>query len=132
MTRSWTRLRRAAIGALLAGVVVAAAGGARRPPPQPPAQMFALLFRTGAGWDTTKPPTAQPHFATHSANLRRLREAGSIVAGGRFGAHGLILVRAPSRDSAAALLTPDSSLAVGTFAVEITPWRTIYEGTITR
>jgi hypothetical protein len=93
---------------------------------------MALLFTVGPGWDTTKSPGSQRHFAAHSANLSRLRSAGLIVAGGRFGAYGLILVRAPNRDSAAALLRPDSSLAAGTFRVDIQPWSTIYDGAITR
>lgn len=100
--------------------------------PQDPPRTIALVFTTGAGWDQSKSPGAQQGFASHSANLRRLREAGLIVAGGRFGAYGLILVRAPTVDSARSMLAPDSSLVVGTFKVEVAPWSTIYEGTITR
>jgi hypothetical protein len=100
--------------------------------PQAPERTIALVFTTGPGWDASKPPNAQAHFGTHSTNLRRLRESGVIVAGGRFGAYGLILVRAPSVDSARAMLAGDSSVVVGTFKVEVSPWSTIYEGSITR
>jgi uncharacterized protein YciI len=100
--------------------------------PQAPPRTMALVFTTGPGWDASKAPNAQAHFGTHSANLRRLKEAGVIVAGGRFGAYGLILVRAPSVDSARAMLAADSSVVVGTFKVEVAPWSTIYEGNITR
>ena len=100
--------------------------------PQAAPGTVALVFTTGPAWDTSKSPNAQAQFGSHSANLRRLREAGVIVAGGRFGAYGLILVRAPGIDSAHAMLLPDSSIVVGTFKVEVTRWSTIYEGTITR
>ncbi len=113
------------VAVFVAGLLAGAA-------PQAVPRTMALVFTTGPGWDTTRAPGAQPHFGTHSANLRRLREAGVIVAGGRFGAYGLILVRAPSRDSALAMLVPDSSIVVGTFKVDVEPWLTIYEGSITR
>lgn len=122
-------LRRVAIP-LLALTLGAAAFTRARPQPRP--AVFALLFTTGPAWDPAKTPAQQTHFATHAANLSRLRQAGAIVAGGRFGAYGLILVKATSPDSAAALLAPDSSLIAGTFKVEIAPWSTVYEGVITR
>ena len=113
------------VAMVLAGLLVGAS-------PQAPQRTIALVFTTGPAWDTSKPPNTQAQFGSHSANLRRLKDAGAIVAGGRFGAYGLILVRAPSVDSARAMLAPDSSLVVGTFKVEVAPWSTIYEGTITR
>ena len=113
------------VALLVAGLLVGAS-------PQAAPGTVALVFATGPGWDTSKTPAAQLQFGSHSANLRRLREAGLIVAGGRFGAYGLILVRAPSIDSARAMLVPDSSLVVGTFKVEVNRWSTIYEGTIAR
>jgi hypothetical protein len=110
---------------LLAGLLI----GAR---PHSQDRTIALVFTTGSSWEGAKAPNAQAQFGSHSANLRRLKDAGVIVAGGRFGAYGLILVRAPTADSARAMLVPDSSLVVGTFKVEVSPWSTIYEGTITR
>lgn len=93
---------------------------------------FAITITTGPSWDTARPTAEQKHFATHSANLRRMKDAGVIVAGGRFGEFGLIIVRAPSADSAAAMMKPDSSMAVGTFRFKVDRWSTIYEGTISR
>ncbi|HSA57588.1 MAG TPA: hypothetical protein VLE53_17880 [Gemmatimonadaceae bacterium] len=124
-------VRRVAIPAVGLGLALLAAAFTR-PPHQPAPSVFALLFTTGPGWDSSRPPAQQAHFGAHSANLSRLRQAGIIVAGGRFGAYGLILVRAPGRDSVNALLRPDSSLVAGTFKVEVAPWSTVYEGTITR
>ena len=110
---------------ILAGLLTGASRQARD-------RTFALVFTTGPGWDTSRSPGEQAQFGSHSNNLRRLRDAGVLVAGGRFSQYGLILVRAPSVDSARAMLVPDSSIAVGTFKVEVSPWSTIYEGTITR
>lgn len=118
---------RLSVAAALAGLLLGAV-----PRAQSVERTMALVFTTGDAWDASRPPIAQAQFASHSANLRRLREAGAIVAGGRFGPYGLILVRAPTVDSARAMLAADSSLVVGTFKVEVSPWSTIYEGTITR
>lgn len=120
------------LSAAALAVVAFASLTAMRRAAQEPLSTVALMFTTGPGWDTTKSPGNQAHFATHSANLQRLRQAGVIVAGGRFGQYGLILVRAPNVDSARAMLRPDSSIAVGTFAVQVARWATIYEGSVTR
>jgi|SRR5688572_18976246 hypothetical protein len=113
------------VALVLAGLLMGAS-------PQSQDRTIALVFTTGPGWDASKAPGAQAQFGSHSNNLRRLRETGLIVAGGRFGPYGLILVRAPNVDSARGMLVPDSSIVVGTFKVDVSPWSTIYEGTITR
>lgn len=119
---------------LLAAIALPAATTSKSTPAadQQPTPQFALLFTTGTGWDTTRPPNQQQHFATHSANLNRLRGAGVIVAGGRFGEYGLIVVKAPTEDSVQRMLAPDSSLLVRTFKVQVSRWSTIFEGTIQR
>jgi hypothetical protein len=124
-----TRARRGAIAALAIVSTVAATVAFQSQQPSP---TIALLVETGPNWDTTKQPGEQRHFRTHSDNLRRLKEGGFIVAGGRFAQYGLILVRAPSTDSALSMMKPDSSIAVGTFKVNAHRWSTIYEGSITR
>jgi len=109
------------------------AAASRDPAAEPPvAQTYAFLFTTGSNWDMSKPPQNQQGFAAHSRNLRRLRDAGIIIAGGRFGGYGLMIVEAPSEDSARAMLAPDSSLAARTFNVEVTRWATVYPGQLAR
>jgi hypothetical protein len=127
------RLTRLCVG-LLAIVVIGAASGnqATQPQTQAASPLFALLFTTGPGWNAALPPAEQRFFQEHSANLRRLREAGIIVTGGRFGEYGLMLVRAPTLDSANALLRPDSSLRAGTFKVAVNRWSTVYDGAVSR
>ena len=97
---------------------------------QPAPTEFALLFTTGSAWDMSKQPAQQPHFAGHSANLRRLREGGILITGGRFGPYGLMIVRAPTQDSVMRLLAPDSTIAAGVFKVQVERWRTVYSGTL--
>ncbi len=76
-------------------------------------RVFAVIVRTGSAWDTAKPANAQPHFAEHSANIRRLASAGSLSLGGRMGDMGLLLVRAASEADARALFDSDPSIAAG-------------------
>lgn len=105
--------------------------GARADAAQEPS-LFVMMYTPGPGWDASQPPPAQRHFDTHSANLARLRRDSVIVAGGRFGPWGLILVRAADETAAQALFAPDSSLTAGTFQGEVHRWTTIYEGTVPR
>ena len=94
--------------------------------------VYAVTIRTGPAWETSKPPTEQVHFRTHSQNLFRLREQGKIVLGGRYGDVGLILLRAANEAEARALFAADSSLVRGVFQAEFQVWRTIFEGAVSR
>ncbi len=121
---------------LLCGVSLGVGAGfmvaeARQPGVAEPS-LFAMMYTTGPGWDTTLAPSAQRHFDTHSANLARMRREGAIIAGGRFGEWGLILVQAEDEAAARAMFEPDSSLTSGTFRGELHRWTTIYEGAVRR
>jgi hypothetical protein len=126
---------RAATSLVLVLAIAAAlssAGSATRAQPvrQAADSLFALTFAVGPGWDTTKPPGAQAGFREHSQNLARLRREGRILAGGRFGALGLMLVRARDSAEIRAQLASDSTLVRGVFTATIDVWRTIYEGPV--
>jgi uncharacterized protein YciI len=99
-------------------------------PGAPPLRTFAVSFRTGPGWDGAKPPNEQKHFGDHSANLRKLRQEGRILLGGRFGDVGLILLRATGDEEARALLAVDPSIAAGVFVADVQPWSTFMAGTV--
>jgi uncharacterized protein YciI len=118
--------------ALLAMILLADQTGRLSAAQEPTPSLYALLITTGPGWDTTRSAQQQRFFTEHSRNLRRLRDAGILVTGGRFGAYGLMIVQAPSPDSARALLAPDSSIAAGTFNVSVSRWSTVYDGTLKR
>ena len=120
-------------------VALACTGQQVSPAPSPAAspsplasagRVFAVIVRTGPGWDAAKPANAQPHFAEHSANIRRLAAAGSLSLGGRMGDMGLLLVRAGSEAEARALFDADPSIAGGTFRLEIHEWRTFAPGCV--
>ena len=90
--------------------------------------LFAVRFQPGAGWDQSKPPAEQTGFASHSANLQRLRRDGRVVLGGRFADLGLIVVSAADLAAARELFTSDETIAAKVFSVQIDQWSTIFEG----
>lgn len=121
---------------LFATTVAAAAGSDKAPPAAPAAapdtHLYAVEFRTGPAWVADKPPNAQAHFAEHSANLRRLREAGALRIGARYADKGLVVIEATSMDAARAMVDADPSIAAGTFVYEIHEFALFYEGSLTR
>jgi uncharacterized protein YciI len=100
------------------------------PPGAAPLRTFAVSFRAGPSWNPAQAPSEQKHFADHSANLRKLRQEGRIVLGGRFGEVGLVLLRARSEEEARALLAADPALAAGIFAAQVEPWSTFMSGAV--
>lgn len=113
----------------LAGVL-ALATPARHPAPQSDTRLFAFSFTVGPAWDGSKAPDQQRGWSEHSANMRRLRDSGSILLGGRYGGVGLFIVRAADSTAARALLAPDSATAHGVFQVAIDRWSTVYDGSL--
>lgn len=92
--------------------------------------LFAVQIRVGPKWDTAKAPHEQALFREHSANLKRLRDAGYLVVGARYSDVGLIILAADSLASARAMIEADPSIAAGTFAYEIHPINVFYPGTL--
>jgi hypothetical protein len=100
------------------------------PPATAPAPLYAAVFTTGPKWDPAKPPNEQVSFREHSANLAKLRAAGSIVMGARYGQVGLVVVSAPSEADARKLFEADPSISAGTFALEVHRFSVFYPGTV--
>ena len=103
------------------------------PAPAPAASdglLFVAEIKVGPKWDATKPPNQQLHFADHSANLRRLREAGKLVIGARYSDKGLVVLSAASEAEARAMLDPDPSFQAGVFAYELHPFNVFYSGSV--
>lgn len=90
--------------------------------------LFAALFRAGPKWDAAKPAGEQALFREHSANLARLRAAGTIVMGARYGDVGLVVVPAESAEQARRLFDGDPSIAAGTFALDVQRFSVFYPG----
>lgn len=95
-----------------------------------PLPLFAVEIRTGAKWDAAKPPQEQAHFREHSQNLRRLREAGHLVMGARYGEVGLVVLAAADAAAARAMMDADPSMEAGTFRYELHPFSVFYGGTL--
>lgn len=92
--------------------------------------LFAVEIKTGPKWDGAKPPQDQAYFREHSANLRRLREAGHIRLGARYGDKGLIVLAATTADEARAWMNADPAMQHGTFAFELHPFAVFYGGSV--
>jgi uncharacterized protein YciI len=121
--------------ALLAGLAVSVASAlaqapASPPPATPPAPLYAAVFKTGPKWDPAKPPNEQTAFRDHSANLARLRAAGAIVMGARYGDVGLVVVSAATEAEARKLFEADPSVSAGTFSLEVYRFSVFYPGTV--
>jgi uncharacterized protein YciI len=92
--------------------------------------LFAVQVRVGHKWDPAKAPHEQALFREHSANLKRLRDAGHLIMGARYSDVGLVILAADSEASARAMMDADPSIAAGTFKYEIHPFNVFYPGTV--
>lgn len=111
-------------------------------PPTPPAaapglpslpeglQPFAVEFRTGPAWQADKPPQEQAHFRAHSANLKRLRDAGLLVLGARLDERGFVVIAAVDEAAARAEVDADPSVQAGVFRYQIAPLQVFYGGSL--
>ena len=88
------------------------------------------MFKTGPKWDPAKAPGEQAFFREHSANLAKLRAAGSIVMGARYADVGLVVVSAANEADARKLFETDPSLAAGTFVLDVHRFSVFYPGTV--
>jgi hypothetical protein len=133
--------RREALGAvLLAAPMLAmheaaaqAPQAAAQPKPEPPpaaTKLFAVEFRTGPAWDTALKPHEQPHFNDHSANLKRLRDAGMILLGARYSDKGFLVFSAVSEAAVRAEIDPDPTVKAGVFAYEVHAFNVFYPGCV--
>ncbi len=93
-------------------------------------QYTAAVFTRGAGWDTTKTPAAQPHFAEHGKNLQRLRASGAVALGARYGDYGMVVFKSGNIDSVRALFSTDSLVLKDILHMELYPFLPFYPGTI--
>ena len=110
------------------------ASARRRPRPRPatPSPLYAAIFKTGPKWDTAKAPNEQPFFREHSANLAKLRAAGTIVMGARYADIGLVVVTAATEADARKLFESDPSIAGGTFTLDVHRFSVFYPASSAR
>ena len=116
--------------ALHAQAPATAPAAAPAAPAAPHASLYAVEFKTGPSWDAAKPPGEQAHFRDHSANLKKLRDQGSLVLGARYSDKGFIVLQAASVDEAHAMIKQDPSVQARVFAYELHPFNVFYGGTV--
>ncbi len=97
--------------------------------PVPP-RFFAVEFRTGPKWDSSRPPNEQAHFQDHSSNLQRLRKEGRILLGGRYTDRGLLILTGDSEEDVRRLFAADPSVANGVFVFDVWEFRPFYPGCV--
>lgn len=97
---------------------------------EPAGTLYAVEIKTGPAWDSSKPPHEQQYFREHSANLKRLRDQGSLVLGARYSDKGLIVLRASSEQEAHAMMQHDPSVQNRIFAYELHEFNVFYGGTV--
>jgi uncharacterized protein YciI len=91
---------------------------------------FIVEYRTGASWDTAKPPHEQKHFADHSTHLKRMRDDGRILLGARYADKGVLVMQASSADELRKLIASDAAVANGLFTFELHPFNVFYGGCV--
>lgn len=111
---------------LSAGLVLAISAVPAIAAQESPAQPYIVHFQTGPAWDASLPPDRQPTFGEHSANMNRLRQAGTILFGARYEEFGLIVLRAASLEAAQALLDADPGVQSGLFIYRLAPLNVFY------
>ena len=87
---------------------------------------FVVHFSVGPNWNPELSPGEQEGFGAHSANLNRLREAGRITFGARYGDLGMIFLTADSLEAAREELDADPGVAAGIFTYEVAAMRVFY------
>lgn len=118
---------------LLLGLPLLAQAQAQAPAlPAPPEglQPFAVEFHTGPNWVADKPPQEQLHFREHSANLKRLRDAGLLIVGARLDERGFVVIAATDEAAARAEVDVDPSVKAGVFRYQVAPLRVFYGGSL--
>lgn len=121
-------MKTAIAASIAAAVLLTSLLRAQTPAPAPSGPLFAAIFKTGAKWDAAKPPNEQPFFREHSANLAKLRAAGTVVMGARYADVGLVIVTAATEADARRLFEGDPSIAAGTFTLDVQRFSVFYPG----
>lgn len=92
--------------------------------------LFAVEIKVGSKWDQSKLPQDQKYFREHSANLKRLRDAGNLIMGARYSDKGLVILAAQTEEEARAMLDVDPSIKGEVFKYELHPFVVFYSGSL--
>lgn len=92
--------------------------------------LYLVEFTLGPNWAVDTPPQEQNGFADHSANLARMRKAGLVLFGARYGDKGVVLLKVPDEATARQALAEDPTIAAGVFNAAIHEFRPFYTGEV--
>jgi uncharacterized protein YciI len=92
--------------------------------------LFAVEIKVGSKWDQSNPPQEQQYFREHSANLKRLRDAGNLIMGARYSDKGLVILAAQTEEEAKAMMDVDPSIKGDVFKYELHPFGVFYSGSV--
>ncbi|MBT9457409.1 MAG: hypothetical protein IV097_12385 [Burkholderiaceae bacterium] len=110
--------------------LAAAQAPASAPLATPALNLYAVEIKTGPGWDNAKAPQEQLHFREHSANLKRLRDAGQLVLGARYADKGLVVLQAASAEEAHAMMRQDPAIQGQIFSYALHDFNVFYGGAV--
>jgi uncharacterized protein YciI len=102
-------------------------------PPGAPANelpLFAVEITVGSKWDSSKPAHEQQFFREHSSNLKRLRDSGALIMGGRYSDKGLVVLAAQDEAHARAMMDQDPSFKAEVFGYQVHAFSVFYGGTV--
>ncbi len=94
--------------------------------------LYVVSYTTGPGWDQTKSPAEQTHFAAHSKHLSTLRKDGVIKLGARAGEKGIIVFSAKTYEAAKEIINNDIAVKEGLFDTDIQKFNVFYSGCVER
>lgn len=121
--------------ALLGASLIVSHGVSAQVQPGPAAagepSLFAVEITVGPKWEPGRPAHEQQYFREHSANLQRIREAGSLVMGARYSDKGLVVLAARDESHAREMMDEDPSIRAGVFRYQLYPFSVFYGGTVT-
>ena len=90
--------------------------------------LYVAVYTFGKNWGQDKKAHEQEYHEAHSSYLKKLREAGSIVMGGRYGDKELLVLKAESLVEAMLVTQQDSAVKFHTFQVSVYPFNALYPG----
>lgn len=116
------QLRGAVLGALL--FLSAQASG------QSIDSLYIVTYTTGPAWNVAKPPSEQPFFKEHSANVSQWRKEGIVKFGARYADKGILVITAPTLQAARVRIDTEESVAHGLFVADVQRLHVFYDGCI--
>jgi uncharacterized protein YciI len=121
-----TRLR---FSLLAAVVLVCGIGiGLAVAQPAPTTDRYVLVYQPGPNWERGKSVLDQP-LSEHGFYLKELSDRGTLLMGGPFldDSGVLVVVKAPSADTARALLDNDPAVKAGVLRGRVHPWYVLFD-----